>query len=622
MALATSTRSMCAQRPALPGTSLAAVPSMAHGLALSALVGCLVAALGCKGNSKVGQSCELNLDDVPEGATINMSAPECKSGLCLKPAVESWPAPTTGATCTAECSSDSDCDGETRNSSDQSDLRCQGGFACAVPFVVGPFCCRHLCVCRDFLGQDSASTPVACQAADALSTCQAAAAGAPASGVAQQSHDQMGLSPRPDIDLVFMITNSASMGPKLSKLSRQLPKMIQALRNPSDGLYDQDLRVAIIDSDLGTGGAYPSGPCAPTANSGGSAYGDVGSFQMRGAAGCGVDSDALWLEYTGGRPQNFARTMDIDQAFGCLVGNLGSAGCEAEHQLQALEFALTKPGLHQDQRGGLQNTFLRPDGFLGLVIISDEDDCSAASNQGMFGDKPELRGESASLRCATRGHQCGGMNLASTPPGYPTSAPFEANLADCAARTDACPDGSDGNPGTDTSGTTDCSPLADVHRLAQEIKGLKADWEEKIIVTGIFGWPRMKLRSDGYPELDSWGRIQPAMADAKYKIDLVPNPDTADVAFPQIWDAWPSCYDPDHEPPRASGGRRTRAEPAGLADFSFPQTPIQSLHEALFRPLGPRHRYAHRALASLRWRLLAGCSAASRREWGRWLSCD
>jgi hypothetical protein len=34
---------------------------------------------------------------------------------------------------------------------------------------------------------------------------------------------------------------------------------------------------------------------------------------------------------------------------------------------------------------------LRPDAYLGLVFLSDEDDCSAATNDGMFGDKPELQ---------------------------------------------------------------------------------------------------------------------------------------------------------------------------------------------------------------------------------------
>jgi hypothetical protein len=152
----------------------------------------------------------------------------------------------------------------------------------------------------------------------------------------------------------------------------------------------------------------------------------------------------------------------------------------------------------------------------------------------MFGDKPELRGESASLRCATRAHACNGKNLAEMPPGYPTTSSFSAPFSACMARTDACPNSTDGNGSaeTDTSVPTSCSPLKSVHRLAEEIKGLKSNPDEQIFVAGIFGWP--------LSDQD--------MASATYKIDLVPNPNTADTAHSQIYDYWPVCYDPNHPP--------------------------------------------------------------------------
>jgi hypothetical protein len=59
---------------------------------------------------------------------------------------------TTGAYCSATCSKDSDCDGEKRDNAEASDLRCAGGYACGVAFVVGPLCCQKLCLCKDFLG--------------------------------------------------------------------------------------------------------------------------------------------------------------------------------------------------------------------------------------------------------------------------------------------------------------------------------------------------------------------------------------------------------------------------------------------------------------------------------------
>jgi len=501
----------------------------------------LMMSVGCGRNDTVGKLCDLTVDAGPSQGVVNLEAGACKTGICLKPVLapgSSVVDPPTGATCTDECSSDSDCEGELRSSSDVEDTRCKGGFACGVPFVVGPLCCKHYCLCKDFLGPSGVPMPVACQGPDALATCQSAAGSAAAAGTGEETDVYISVPPIRQLDMLFMIDNSPSMAPKVSKLAQQFPKLLETLKDPNDGLYP-DLRVAIIDSDLGTGGAYKSSSCGPTASPDTSKnYGDLGNFQMRGAAGGGASADVLWLEYANGKPKNYDSTMDMSQVFGCLAGNLGALGCGQEHQLQSFEFALAPQNLHQNQSGGLQNTFLRPQAYLGLVILSDEDDCSAATNDGMFGDKPELHGESTSLRCATRAHQCNGVNLIDAPPGYPTSAKFEASFADCAARTDACPNPSDGNAATDTSGPTTCSPLKDLHHLAQEIKALKADPDDQIMVAGIFGWPR--TGANGYPD----------MANAKYKIDLVPGPrpEDADDQQGQVWDEWPVCYDPDHEP--------------------------------------------------------------------------
>ena len=493
--------------------------------------------LGCKRNDTIGQLCDLTVDAGPSQGVVNLKAGTCPAGLCLKPVLNPWAStvdPPTGATCTDECSSDSDCHGELRNPSNEQDTRCTGGFVCGVPFVVGPLCCKHYCLCKDFLDASGAQMPVACQGPDALPSCQSAAGSAAAAGIGQETDAYISVAPIRQLDMVFMIDNSPSMAPKVNKLAQQFPKLIETLRDPSDGRYP-DLRVVIIDSDLGTGGAYQSGSCGPTASLDASkSFGDLGNFQMRGAVDCGANADALWIEYANGKPANYNPTMDISQVFGCLAENLGALGCGEEHQLQSLEFALADQNLHQTQSSGLQNAFLRPQAYLGLVILSDEDDCSVATNDGMFGDKPELHGESTSLRCATRAHQCNGVNLTDAPPGYPTSAKFEASFTDCAARTDSCPNPTDGNAATDTSGPTGCSPLKDIHHLAQEIKALKANPDEQIAVAGIFGWPRTGADT----------------ANAKYKIDLVPGPrpEDADNQQGQEWDYWPICYDPDHEP--------------------------------------------------------------------------
>jgi hypothetical protein len=331
------------------------------------------------------------------------------------------------------------------------------------------------------------------------------------------------------VDLLVMIDNSPSMAPKVNKMNQQFTKLIAALKNPSDGTLP-DLRVAIIDSDLGTAGAYQSGSCGPKTlpDGGNSSYGDLGRFQMLTTpSACTFNAGAQFLEYKSGAPLSYSG--DINMVFACLATNLGTMGCGVEHQLQAFEFALAAKGVGNEAQ---QQAFLRGDALLGLVFLTDEDDCSAATNDGMFGDKPELRTESASLRCATRAHMCGGRNLTEGAPGYPTTASFETAFSDCKARTDDCPNQTDGNAATDTSVPTTCSPLKSVRRLATEIKALKRDPANQIVVAGIFGWP-----------LDD-----AAMASAKYKVAPIPNPNTADVQHMTVYDYWPVCYDSDHQP--------------------------------------------------------------------------
>jgi hypothetical protein len=325
------------------------------------------------------------------------------------------------------------------------------------------------------------------------------------------------------LDLVVMIDNSPSMGVKVAKFSAAFPKLLSALVNPNDGTLP-DLRVAILDSDLGTGMAYASGSCGPKTLADGttSAYGDLGRFQMLNTPlACAVTPGAEFLEYKSGRALNYAG--DLGAVFACLAGNLGTLGCGEEHSLQALEFGLVAKGIGNDTQ---QADFLRPAAKLGLVFLTDEDDCSAATMDGLFGDQPELHGESASLRCATRSHACGGANLTLAPPGYPTSSAFTHPFGDCQARM-----GDECSPETDTSRPTTCNPLRGIKLMADELKALKSD-PDQVFVAGIFGWPQ----SDA------------DLANAAYKIAPVPNPNTADTLHPTVYDYWPVCYDPNHPP--------------------------------------------------------------------------
>ena len=107
--------------------------------------------LGCAENP-VGRICTIGVDAAAENQNIVASpALECQSRTCLH--VQG----TSPDLCTAECGSDSDCDADKATP-------CDEGFACVVPVVVGPFCCKKMCVCKKYLviPDGGIPTPAAC----------------------------------------------------------------------------------------------------------------------------------------------------------------------------------------------------------------------------------------------------------------------------------------------------------------------------------------------------------------------------------------------------------------------------------------------------------------------------
>jgi hypothetical protein len=299
------------------------------------------------------------------------------------------------------------------------------------------------------------------------------------------------------LDLAFVIDDSPSMGPKRDKLTKQLPRFVDALRDPNDGSLPS-LRLAILDGDLGNGD------------------GDAGALQVIDGLACGMtDPAAHWLQTATLTPANF--TGDISQVFACLAGGLGQSGSAFQQPLQPLAFSAASSGPASLAQ------FAREDAYLGIVIISDQDDCSSLPNAGMFAPGP--LDQAPTLRCALRGHECGGAAVPE-----PGAAGFASPWRDCAARTDpVCP------ILTDVSRPTSCTPLADVHALAEQVKALKGSrGDEMIAVVGIFGWP---LSFEDF-------------ASAEYKIAPIPNPGyaTGSSLPATVYDLWPICYDPEHPP--------------------------------------------------------------------------
>jgi hypothetical protein len=120
-----------------------------------------LANMACEDNG-IGRPCDLMADAGPTQAVYNAQALECPSRICLKPVVNKKGDSVTGPYCSALCSKDSDCEGQKRDGNDPKDKRCLSGYACGVAFVVGPLCCKKVCLCKDFLSDKGVTVPLTC----------------------------------------------------------------------------------------------------------------------------------------------------------------------------------------------------------------------------------------------------------------------------------------------------------------------------------------------------------------------------------------------------------------------------------------------------------------------------
>ena len=134
----------------------------------------IVALLGACTDNPVGRLCDLGVEAPnPMESVVASPSLDCQTRTCLKvpltgqlPEGSSYPTGNKGL-CTAECESDDDCDRVPESP-------CKTGFTCAVPVVVGPFCCRKMCICKDYIvvpEDGTIPTPEACDPDDAANAC-------------------------------------------------------------------------------------------------------------------------------------------------------------------------------------------------------------------------------------------------------------------------------------------------------------------------------------------------------------------------------------------------------------------------------------------------------------------
>jgi len=258
-----------------------------------------------------------------------------------------------------------------------------------------------------------------------------------------------------DIDLLFLIDDSPSMGDKQKNLAANFPEFIKVLKTIPGGL--PNVHIAVVTSDMGSKGAAEpaAGPGIGTPGAGGcTGLGKNGDMQLFGAPVSGGQfiSD-ISTSPTAPRTVNYSGKLE--DAFATMA-KAGAGGCGFEQHLEAVKQALQED-LHPQNKG-----FLRPDAYLAVVIIADEDDCSLAHSNLLTSNESGPLGALQSFRCTRFGVTCDDGGATTT--AMNTVGPKgKCHPAD------------------------DSAYLTKVTDYVSFLKGLKPSDPSKVIVAGIIG---------------------------------------------------------------------------------------------------------------------------------------
>ena len=167
----------------------------------------------------------------------------------------------------------------------------------------------------------------------------------------------------PDLDVLFVIDNSAQIADKQNVFAQAFPAFVAALDTYPGGR--PNLHLGVVDStvDIGAPGFGPGCP-SPDPH-------DNGLLQnTKTVAGCTPPAGLFISDIAnddGTRTTNYG--SDLADTLAC-IGEVGESGCGFESPMLSILRALD--GTNPDNAG-----FLRPDADLAIVILNDEDDCSA-----------------------------------------------------------------------------------------------------------------------------------------------------------------------------------------------------------------------------------------------------
>ena len=207
------------------------------------------------------------------------------------------------------------------------------------------------------------------------------------------------LLPTDELDVLFVLNNSASTADKQAVFSVDLPKFVAALDNFPNGR--PDLHIGFTSTSVSIGASGFGANCA---------NGDDGLLQSTARqSACSAPTGRFISDGVtpNGRVTNYPPSEGLATAMSCIAA-LGTGGCGFIAPLEATKRALD--GSHSENAG-----FLRDKAALLVVMLVPKDDCSASP--GLFGlTVGSTAVNNSDFRCAVYGYACD-QPISATEPG-------------------------------------------------------------------------------------------------------------------------------------------------------------------------------------------------------------
>lgn len=336
------------------------------------------------------------------------------------------------------------------------------------------------------------------------------------------------------IDLLFVVDNSGTMGEEQLNLSRQYANLIEKLENLTDrdgNPIGADVNIMVTTTDMwnpscdgewvkpdyvAASGDPIYTACTDRPGRFESHDGTDFSTTCTGVCTTGATAEDPFIHFNrfgnnviGGSPAD---------ALSC-IGPQGVDGCGYEAPLESMIQALRPESCWNDPQGcteqewaWVDTPFLRPDAALAVVLITDEADCSMKNYAAMNADA-FIEGEATtSAVCWNAGVQCTGFDAAT------------GTYAEC----HAVDRDLDGGLVTGPDFPGDAPALQPLSRYTDFLGRLKADGKE-VIMLGILGVPEVREHNAEPP----FEPIAGGVADLEYRewtdADILPG-DADDAA--------------------------------------------------------------------------------------------